>query len=318
MHARNHWKCTPLHEAVVATCIEVHIELCTLLIDGGSDLEARNEWGRTPLHEAVVSKNTELCKLLLDRGADVTADSAENFSFSLDPYYDDVTRASERLSPLHLAASKQYGGSTELCRLLVERGAQTSVENAWGRTPLEEALLNGHTALSTVLRRDTPLHDAVDAENTELCTLLLDQGADVNAANDDLTTPLHLAVFKQDYELCTLLLDRGADVNAVDEDLVTPLHLAVVHQNIELCTLLLDRGSTLDAKDDCGDTHLHEAVREENAELCNLLLDRGADVNAVNDDLTTPLQFAVVHQNIRVVHPSPRQRKYAGGRGRLG
>ena len=292
VHAQNHWIRTPLHEAVVARRTKgqgcAQAELCTLLIDGGSDLEEQNEWGRTPLHEAVARKNTGLCKLLLDRGADVNAESAEDFS-SLRPSYDgQVTRIDKRVTPLHLAAS---GGSTELCRLLVERRARTSAWNAWGRTPLQEALLAGHTELSPVLHRDAPLHDAVAEGNTELCTRLLDQGADVNAVNDDLTTPLHLAVFNENIELCTLLIDRGSKLEAKDAG-ETPLHEAVRGYNTKLCKLLLDRGADVNAKNDEGETPLDYIYEQDYTELCTLLLGRG-DAAGKGRGGWTPLQRAV-------------------------
>eukprot|EP00754_Rhynchopus_humris_P029394 Rhum_TRINITY_DN15214_c1_g1::Rhum_TRINITY_DN15214_c1_g1_i10::g.144589::m.144589 len=211
VHARNDWLDTPLHQAVFARSTEVQAEQCTLLIDGGSDLEARNDQGRTPLHEAVVCRDTELCRLLLDRGADMNAESAEReydyYGFrSCSPFRDDL---SKHMSPLHLAVS---GRSAELCRLLMERGAQTYARNFWGRTPLQEATRKEYTELFALLRRDAPLHDAVDEENTELCTLLLDGGADVHARNDYGETPLAVASGLVNTELRTLLVARGGGV----------------------------------------------------------------------------------------------------------
>ena len=136
------------------------------------------------------------------------------------------------------------GGDMRLCRLYLDAGV--------------------------VCPRMTPLHVAVDQENLELCTLLLDRGGDgvVDVKNQHGSTALHEAVWLQNDELCTLLLDRGAAVNATDDDGETPLHTAVRQANKALCTLLLDRGGDVHAKNCCGDTPLHNACEKHGPEVC--------------------------------------------------
>ena len=48
------------------------------------------------------------------------------------------------------------------------------------------------------------------------CRLLLDYGADPNAANSQLQTPLHLVAAYGDAELAALLISRGADPKRPD------------------------------------------------------------------------------------------------------
>ena len=57
-----------------------HLEVATLLIDRGSDVEARDRDGLTPLHVAAANDNPEVARLLLERGADLEARDGEGWT----------------------------------------------------------------------------------------------------------------------------------------------------------------------------------------------------------------------------------------------
>ena len=55
-----------------------------------------------------------------------------------------------------------------------------------------------------------------EGNNCNLAALLIKNGADVNAKNNDGVTPLMYATFRNNYEVIKLLIKKGADVNARD------------------------------------------------------------------------------------------------------
>ena len=73
---------------------------------------------------------------------------------------------------------------------------------------------------------NTPLHDAVLKGNLDEAAKLLDDGADVNAANDQGNTPLHFAALSGSADAVTLLVDKGADEAAANQDGKTALDIA--------------------------------------------------------------------------------------------
>ena len=60
--------------------------------------------------------------------------------------------------------------------------------------------------------------------------------------------PLHLAAFFNGPEVAKLLIDNGAEVNAKDEDGATPLHLAAQKNTAAVVKLLIDNGAAVNAK----------------------------------------------------------------------
>ncbi|EFX05479.1 ankyrin repeat-containing protein [Grosmannia clavigera kw1407] len=143
----------------------------------------------------------------------------------------------------------------------------------------------------------TPLSHAARNGHKTTVNLLLNRGANINAADSDGQTPLHDAVWNGNETTIKLLLDRGADINAADSDDWTPLHDAVWVGHVATVKLLLDRGADINAADSKGRTPLHDATRNGNETTMKLLLDRGADINAADSKGRTPLHDATRNGN---------------------
>jgi ankyrin repeat protein len=98
------------------------------------------------------------------------------------------------------------------------------------------------------------------------------------------------------------LLQQGADVNAAQGDGMTALHWAASHGNGELAKMLLLAGANVRALTRINSyTPLFFAAREGNAEIVKALLDAGADPNAVSSTGSTPLMLAAASGKVDVV-----------------
>lgn len=70
--------------------------------------------------------------------------------------------------------------------------------------------------------------------NNDIVMLLLQAGADVNAATKDLYTPLHIAAKEGQEDVVTILLDQNADKTLQTKKGFTPIHLAAKYGNLSV------------------------------------------------------------------------------------
>jgi pectate lyase len=151
------------------------------------------------------------------------------------------------------------------------------------------------------------LNEAVATGDTELVTLLIAKGADINnreSAGGGFRTPLHRAVISGHTGIVEVLLAEKANVNAPggwrNE---TPLHYAAMSgkSNIDITNMLLAEGAEVNAKDIDGDTPLHYAVRTGRRHIAELLITREADVNVENNEGQTPIDVALQRRRWSIV-----------------
>jgi ankyrin repeat protein len=131
--------------------------------------------------------------------------------------------------------------------LLLELGADVSVKDTTGETPLHEAANSDANTARKLLERGadvnaaskdgtTPLIAAVKVGNNEVAELLLIvEGVKPNLADEEGWTALHYAAQRGDLDCVRSLIEKKVDVNARSKEGETPLKLASAkgHSDVE-------------------------------------------------------------------------------------
>ncbi len=189
------------------------------------------------------------------------------------------------------------GGSLRTVRRLIAGDPSlASARNIFGTQPIHAAhfrgqqgivdeLLDSGVELDVFLAAELGMADEVRAHverDRELVHAFREVRGD---------TPLHCAAYWGQRDVAALLLERGAEVNAATRDdflRIAPLAAAVATPNIPnpsddeqtvvaLVQQLLDEGADVNQRRRDGMTALHGAAYRGLAEVARLLLDEGAD-----------------------------------------
>ncbi|KAI2767123.1 hypothetical protein DTO012A8_7650 [Penicillium roqueforti] len=150
-----------------------------------------------------------------------------------------------------------------------------------GVTPLNCAIMRNNTSIARLLLKHLRAFYST--------TTFLDD-KDVNGAE----LPLCLAVSFERTQMIELLLEFGADVNAANRRGHTPLYHAVDQGRLEAVELLLKQQDTnLQAPDHSGSTALHVATKRNHKSIVNLLLaNPNVDINCRDGHGNTPLWWS--------------------------
>jgi ankyrin repeat protein len=170
-------------------------------------------------------------------------------------------------SPLHTAI--MLNRDPEIIQTLLEGGADVSIHNIDGKTPL---------------------FIAIEADRNSYIPLLLEYRSDIFAVDNRGITPFEMAA--QNRDTLTSLI-TGETVLQDDNKGNTLLHLAIKKQlEPDIIGLILDKDARINARNKEGDTALHLAIRENYQETGELLLRRGANIFDPNASGESPLYQA--------------------------
>ena len=342
----------PLHlrgvvESMLDAAEKGHADKLRELLDAHPDLiDARggNFQRQTALHKAAWRNQHACVALLLERGASVrirdTGDNASALHFAAEAADLAIVRLlveagadvigdgdDHRLGVLGWATCFQTT-RRDTADYLLAQGANLNLWSAiaLGRVDDVSILIKAEPALLTAPmsrseHRRTPLHHAAAKNQPDVTRLLLDLGADPNAADLTGATPLVTATQEAtDERVAALLIAAGARIGFIaaiglkrydlaeamlrddparigtDGEDTIALHLAVSKRDADTVRWLIRHKVDVNAKRvmwDCNHTALHMTAVDGNVEIARMLLDAGADTSIHDDKYdNTPLGWA--------------------------
>jgi len=155
-----------LPESDRVTVSTIPIEIASLLINAGADVNTETKDGTTVLMEASISGRADLVRLLVERGANVNAKFPRNgmtvLMFAGDTAHTKIVevliekgadinaRDNHGVTALISAAA---GGHSDVVRLLIEKGADVNAKNNYGETALSRASKYNRTGIIELLKQ---------------------------------------------------------------------------------------------------------------------------------------------------------------------
>ena len=138
-------------------------------------------------------------------------------------------------------------------------------------------LAEGIDVNATNERGQTALMRAVEYQHTEVVTLLLERGADVNFTKAYVDRSAFMeAANSGNPVIMKQLVERGAKINETDRQGYTPLHYACTWGHVEAVKLLIKLGANPDIRNVLGVTPMMVATQNAHSEVVQILKDAGA------------------------------------------
>jgi len=169
-------------------------EIAKLLIDAGANASAANRYGVSALYLAARSTDAQTVQALLAAGADANGSLPEGETVLMTAAKTGSAEIVQALlgdsSAVFAAGAATSGYSSVSVPTGRENRADPNAKEGWhGQTALMWAAAEGHA---------------------EVVRLLIEAGADLNAADKEGTTALILATLNGHLDVAALLLDAGA------------------------------------------------------------------------------------------------------------
>ena len=212
-------------------------------------------------------------------------------------------------TPLIIAVGNSY---LETAKILIENGADVNSVDFEGWSALSYAVNNGDIEIAKLLLTNKAkindelllaIKSPIVESRIDMMKLLIDNGANINYADENEFTPLNTAIETGDMELTKFLITNGANVNSLMQDGVSLIVYAISQNNMDLLQILIENGANVNntTGDYWAGSPLITASRLGLDNVVRILLSRNADINAVDMNGNTALHTAALNSQLSVI-----------------
>lgn len=270
-------------------------EIIDILVAHGADVNAQDYDGDAPIHRAALMNNVAILKKLIDCGADINIEGYNKWTAlgiacrerayeSIELLKENGGRLGDEFKEMPLLHQAVYTCDLKKVKELLNHSIDINEPGYWGRTALHFA------------------------STAEIASLLIENGAEIDALDDEGDTPLAKTLsceckgvpIEMISQLVNLFVANGADVNFTDEENWTLLHMV---NSPEIAEILIEAGAEISAVGENNWTPLHCQIGDCEAELVRIFIKHGADVNARDSNGKTPLHKIHLEHKTEIAIP---------------
>lgn len=205
------------------------------------DINAKGDKGWTLLHHAALANKADIIAYALTKGAQINAQAndkstplivasqvgaKQSVSLLTEKGADINARMTGGFTALHLASQQ---GQTEVVKILIAAGADKTLlsePKGSGLQAIHLAALGGHAGAMSALYK---------------------AGVSIDALSADKKTPLMIALSAKQEKMANLIVNTGANVNAADAQGLTPLMLLASYDgSLDFAKKLIGKGAKLE------------------------------------------------------------------------
>lgn len=263
------------------------------LLESGSSVNQSDLNGVSLAQYAIENDSYDVVKLMIEKGYDVNTN----------------------LKPSNISVLMYccYRKKFEIAKLFIKKGANVNYAiqsgNLKGTTPLITCAMFGSLDLTKLLvekgadlnaaddKGDTPIIAALGCKYPEIARYLIEKGADVNKKNKVGWTPVLGAIFSDSLGIAEFIIPKSKSViNERDIHKQSPLVLAIGNNRLDLVKLLIQNGADVNGLGYSDKTLLRIccANAKLNFEILKAIVDARADLNRMSSDSILPIYQALI------------------------